>query len=223
MTPLRNPTPSIDARFWPGSPCWGVLPGSPPKTRPPTTSRRSHSSCGPPTETTAAQYRRILVAAAGREGIPDKCGPDGGGLEVQRARDGRSSRRRRAHRSRRAKARDHAGPGVPGLVIPGRPARLLRRPAIVSQEVGARRAAGPAPDDSRWERRGGGTRRRARVVVDSATERRRRARRSRGRTRPGDERRVVRSNCWTCPNGVTICVERPICGPDGLLPSGSCG
>jgi hypothetical protein len=34
---------------------------------------------------------------------------------------------------------------------------------------------------------------------------------------------LVRSNCWTCPNGVTICVERPICGPDGLLPSGSCG
>jgi len=33
---------------------------------------------------------------------------------------------------------------------------------------------------------------------------------------------LVRSNCWTCPNGVTICVERPICGPDGLLPSGSC-
>lgn len=33
----------------------------------------------------------------------------------------------------------------------------------------------------------------------------------------------VRANCWTCPNGVRICVEQPLCGPDGLLPSGSCG
>ncbi len=34
---------------------------------------------------------------------------------------------------------------------------------------------------------------------------------------------IVRSNCWSCPNGVTICVERPVCGVDGLLPSGSPG
>jgi hypothetical protein len=34
---------------------------------------------------------------------------------------------------------------------------------------------------------------------------------------------IVRSNCWTCPNGVTICAEKPICGVDGLLPSGSSG
>ena len=34
---------------------------------------------------------------------------------------------------------------------------------------------------------------------------------------------LVRANCWTCPNGVTICTEKPICGVDGLLPSGSCG
>ena len=32
---------------------------------------------------------------------------------------------------------------------------------------------------------------------------------------------TVRTNCWTCPNGVTICVEKPICGVDGLLP-GKC-
>jgi hypothetical protein len=32
---------------------------------------------------------------------------------------------------------------------------------------------------------------------------------------------VVRANCWTCPNGVTICNEKPLCGVDGLLPSGS--
>ena len=34
---------------------------------------------------------------------------------------------------------------------------------------------------------------------------------------------IVRSNCWTCPNGVTICAEKRICGVDGLLPSGSPG
>jgi hypothetical protein len=34
---------------------------------------------------------------------------------------------------------------------------------------------------------------------------------------------VTRADCWTCPNGVTICVERPLCGVDGLLPSGSPG
>jgi len=34
---------------------------------------------------------------------------------------------------------------------------------------------------------------------------------------------VTRANCWTCPNGVTICVEKPLCGVDGLLPSGSPG
>lgn len=34
-------------------------------------------------------------------------------------------------------------------------------------------------------------------------------------------RQLVRANCWTCPNGVTICTEKPICGVDGLLPS--CG
>ena len=34
---------------------------------------------------------------------------------------------------------------------------------------------------------------------------------------------VMRADCWTCPNGVTICVERPLCGVDGLLPSGSPG
>ena len=32
---------------------------------------------------------------------------------------------------------------------------------------------------------------------------------------------VVRANCWTCLNGVTICNEKPLCGVDGLLPSGS--
>jgi hypothetical protein len=34
---------------------------------------------------------------------------------------------------------------------------------------------------------------------------------------------VTRADCWTCPNGVTICVEKPLCGVDGLLPSGSPG
>jgi hypothetical protein len=37
------------------------------------------------------------------------------------------------------------------------------------------------------------------------------------------EHMLVRANCWTCPNGVTTCVEKPLCGPDGLFPSGSCG
>jgi hypothetical protein len=29
---------------------------------------------------------------------------------------------------------------------------------------------------------------------------------------------LARSNCWVCPNGVTICADKPLRGVDGLLP-----